>query len=87
MSGTISPQSVPNSFLSARPVEGVAEKVSDHKPVINPVQDSTPDGQLTEGTTHLEHLALGVSLDSRLRKGMPRTDTLEQSVLGTGSIV
>ena len=82
-----SEQSVPNSSLIARPVEGVAEKVSDRKTVINPVQDSTPDGQLMEGTTYLEHLALGVSLDSRLREGMSRTEKLEQSVLGEGSIV
>ena len=40
-----------------------------------------------EGTTYLEHPALGVSLDSRLRKGMSRTEKLEQSVLGEGSIV
>ena len=60
-----SEQSIPNSFFIARPVEGVAEKVSDHKPVINLVKDSTPDGQLMEGITYLEHSALGVSLDSR----------------------
>ena len=80
-------QSVLSSSLAARSVEGVAEKVSDRKPVINPVQDSTPDGQPMEGTTYLEHLALGVSLDSRLREGMSRTEKLEQSVLGEGSIV
>ena len=80
-------QSVLSSSLAARPVEGVAEKVSDRKPVINPVQDSTPDGQPMEGTTYLEHLALGVSLDSRLREGMSHTEKLEQSVLGEGSIV
>ena len=40
-----------------------------------------------EGTTYLEHLTLGVSLDSRLREGMSHTEILEQSVLGEGSIV
>ena len=55
--------------------------------MIQPVQDSTPDGQPMEGTTYLEHQALGVSLDSRLREGMSCTETLDQSVLGEGSIV
>ena len=80
-------QLVFSSSLAARPVEGVAVKVLEGKPVIHPVQDSTPDGQPMEGTTYLEHPALGVSLDSRLREGMSHTDTLEQSVLGEGSIV
>ena len=43
---------------------------SDWKPLINPVQDITPDGRPMEGTTYLEHSALGVSLDSGLRAGM-----------------
>ena len=55
--------------LAARPVDGVAVKVLEGRPVIQPVQDSTPDGQPMEGTTYLEHPALGVSLDSRLREG------------------
>ena len=38
-------QSVLSSSLAARSVEGITEKVSDWKPVINPVQDITPDGQ------------------------------------------
>ena len=68
--------------LSARPVAGVAEKGLDWKPVIQPVQDSTPDGQPMEGTTYLEHSALGVSLDSGLMEGMSCKEPLEQSVLG-----
>ena len=80
-------QSVLSSSLAARPVEGVAVKVLEGKPVIQPVQDSTPDGQPMEGTTYLEHLALGVSLDSRLREGMSRMEKLEKTVLGEGSIV
>ena len=35
-------QSVLSSSLVARPIEGITEKVSDWKPVINPVQDITP---------------------------------------------
>ena len=54
------------SSLAARPVEGITKKVTDWEPVINPVQDSTPDGQPMEETTYLEHSALGVSLDSGL---------------------
>ena len=45
--------------LAARPVEGIAVKVLEGKPVIQPVQDSTPDGQPMEGTIYLEHPALG----------------------------
>ena len=76
-----------SSSVVARPVDGIAVKVLEGKPVIQPDQDSTPDSQPMEGTTYLEHPALGVSLDSRLRKGISRTEKLEQSVLGEGSIV
>ena len=34
--------------LVARAIEGVAEEVLNHKPVMNPVQNSDPDGQLRE---------------------------------------
>ena len=47
MSGTIRAV-LPNSCLVARAVEDVAEEVLNHKPVMNPVQDSDPDGQLRE---------------------------------------
>ena len=57
-------QSVLSSSLAARPVEGATEKVSDWKPVINPVISYTLDSQLMEGITYLERSALGVSLDS-----------------------
>ena len=40
-----------------------------------------------EGTTYLEHPALGVSLDSRLKEGMSHTKIIEQSVIGEGPIV
>ena len=39
-----------------------------------------------EGTTYLEHLALGVSLESGLMEGMSYTEPLEQSVLGECSV-
>ena len=52
-------QSVLSSSLAARPAEGVTEKISDWKPVINPVQDITPDGRPMEGTAYPEHSALG----------------------------
>ena len=54
-------QSVLSSSLAARPVEGVVEKVSDHKPVINPVQNINPYGRHMEGIAYLEHLAPAVS--------------------------
>ena len=41
-------QPVPNSCLIARAVEDAAEEDLDHKPVMKPVQDSDPDGQLKE---------------------------------------
>ena len=63
-------QSVLSSSLAARPIEGVAEKVSDRKPVINPVQNINPYGRPMEGITYPEHLAPRVSLDSRFSTGM-----------------
>ena len=59
------------------------EKVSDRKPVINPVQDITPDGRPMEGTAYPEHSALGVSLDSGLRAGMSSIEPMRNSVLNT----
>ena len=55
-----SEQSVPNSCLVARAIEGVAEEVLNHKPMINPVQDSTPDGQLREGMSCTDRLEQSV---------------------------
>ena len=74
-------QSVLSSSLVARPIEGITEKVSDWKPVIN--QDITPDGRPMEGTAYPEHSALGVSLDSGLRAGMSSLEPLQQSVLNS----
>ena len=52
-------QLVLSSSLAARPVEGITEKVSDWNPVINPVQDITPDGRHMEGTAYPEHSTWG----------------------------
>ena len=73
-------QSVLSSTLAVRQVEGVTKLVSDWKPVINPVQDITPDGRPMEGTAYPEHLAPGASLDSGLRAGMSSWEPLQQSV-------
>ena len=79
-------QSVLSLSLAARPVEGVTEKVSDWKPVINPVQDITPDGRPMEGTAYPEHSAPGLSLDSGLRAEMSSLEPLQQSVLNTSLV-
>ena len=77
-------QSVLSSSLAARPVEGVTEKVSDWKPVINPVMSYTLDSRLMmEGNTYLERSALGVSLDSGSTAGASCLKALEQSVLSS----
>ena len=77
-------QSVLNNTLSAtRPEEGIMEEHSDREPVALPVPDITLDGRPMEGTTYLEHSALGVSLDSGLMAGMSRLEPFEQLVLST----
>ena len=53
---------------------------------MNPVQDITPDGRPMEGTAYLEHLALGVSLDSGLRAGISNLEPLQLSVLKTSLV-
>ena len=70
-------QSVRYTSLVARP--HIEIRMPDCKPVINPVQDITPDGRPMEGTTYPEHLALGVSLDS----GPDATDRPEHSTLAS----
>ena len=77
-------QSVLNNTLSAaQPEEGITEELSDREPVALPVPDNTLDGRPMEGTTYLEHSALGVSLDSGRMEGMSRLEPFEQSVLST----
>ena len=72
-------QSVLISSLAARPVKGVAEKLSDRMPMINLVQDITPDGRPMEGTAYPEYSAL----DSGLRAGMSSMEPVRNSVLNT----
>ena len=76
-------QSVHSSSLAVRPVEGVTEKVSDRKSVINPVISYTLDSQLMEGITYLECSALGVSLDSGHTEGASCLEPLEQWVFSS----
>ena len=76
-------QSVLNSLLVARPGKGITEERSDWEPVAHPVPDISLDGRPMEGTTYLEHSALGVSLDSGLMAGMSSLEPLRQSVLNT----
>ena len=61
-------QSAPSSSLALQPVEGITEKVSEWKPVINPVISYTLDSRLMEGNTYRERSAPGVSVD--LRRGV-----------------
>ena len=56
---------------------------SDWQPVINPVQDITPDGQPMEWTAYPEHSALGVSLDTGLVVRLDETDTPESPALAS----
>ena len=73
------PRTLPDTILDG----GLVEKISDWEPVASPVPDATLDGRLMEGTTYLEHSALGVSLDSGLMEGMSSSEPVEQSVLNT----
>ena len=62
-------QSVLSSSLAVRPVEGITNKVSDWKSVINPVISYTLDSQLMEGIAYLECSALGCLWTVDLRRG------------------
>ena len=73
------PRTLPDTTLAG----GLVEWISDWEPAASPVPDTTLDGRLMEGTTYLEHSALGVSLDSGLMVGMSSPEPLEQSVLNT----
>ena len=73
-------QSILHSSWIARPRLCVMKERSEWKPVINPAISYTLDGRPMEGTTYPEHLALGVSLDSRLTEGASCLEPLEQSV-------
>ena len=61
---------------------GLVERISDGEPTARQVPDTTLDSQLKEGITYLEHLALGVSLDSGpIMEGTSCLEPLEQSIL------
>ena len=74
-------QSILHSLWITQPKECVIEEGSVWEPVLNPVICYTLDSQLMEGNTYLEHLALGVSLDSGPTEGASCLELLEQSVL------
>ena len=80
-------QSVLHAALVVRQVGSVTELVSDWKPVINPVQDITPDGRAMEETAYLEHLAPGASVDSGLRAGMSSIELPQQSRIYMSSVI
>ena len=73
------PRTLPDAILDG----GLVENISDWEPAASPVPDPNLDGRLMEGTTYLEHSALGVSLDSGLMEGMSSPEPVEQSVLNT----
>ena len=60
---------------------GRGDRISDGEPTARQVPDTTLDSQLMEGITHLEHLALRVSLDSGPMEGTSCLEPLEQSIL------
>ena len=60
---------------------GLGDRISDGEPTAHKVPDTTLDNQLMEGITYLEHLALGVSLDSGPMEGTSCLEPLEQSIL------
>ena len=60
---------------------GLGNRISDGEPTARQVPDTTLDSQLMEGITYLEHLALGVSLDSGPMEGTSCLEPLEQSIL------
>ena len=80
-------QSVPNTRSVAQPGGEIIKEFANWDAVAHPVPDINLDDRPMEGKTYLEPLALGVSLDSGLTEGMSRLEPLEQSVLGTLSVV
>ena len=56
---------------------GLVERISDGEPTARQVPDITLDSRLKEGITYLEHLALGVSLDSLPMEGTSCLEPLE----------
>ena len=60
---------------------GLVGRISDGEPTARQVPDITLDSRLKEGITYLEHLALGISLDSGPMEGTLCLEPLEQSIL------
>ena len=60
---------------------GRGDMISDGEPTAHRVPDTSLDSQLMEGITHLEHLALRVSLDSGPMEGTSCLEPLEQSII------
>ena len=76
-------QSILRSPRITRPRNGsdLVEKISDEEPTVCQVTGTPLDSQLMEGITHLKHLALGVSMDSRPMEGSSCPEPVEQSIL------
>ena len=76
-------QSILRSLQTERPRIGdrLVKGISDGEPTVCQVPGTALDSQLMEGTTYLEHLALGVSLDSGPMEGSSCIEPVEQSIL------
>ena len=76
-------QSILRSPRITRPRDGsdLVEKILNEEPTVCQVRGSALDSQLMEGITQLEHLALGVSLDSRPMEGSSCLEPVKQSIL------
>ena len=76
-------QSILRSPRITLPRDGsdLVEKILDEEPTVCQVPGSALDRQLMEGITQLEHLALGVSLDSRPMEGSSFLEPVKQSIL------
>ena len=87
MDGSSCLEPVEQSILRSSQIErprnggGLVERISDGEPTVCQVPGTALDSQLMEGTTYLEHLALGVSLDSRPMEGSSCLEPVEQSII------
>ena len=57
------------------------ENILDEEPTVCQVPGTALDSQLKEGITHLDHPALGVSLESRPMEGSSCLEPVKQSIL------
>ena len=87
MEGSLCLEPVEQSLLRSpritRPRDGsdLVEKILDEEPTVCQVPGTALDSQLMQGITHLEHPALGVSLDSRPMEGSSCLEPVKQSIL------